>query len=183
MDSLHIMFGERSTTKLAGVFEDRSNAEAMLGQLARLPGFQAGQLRLLGPDDAKASHREVFGRKLEPEQRGIVRTLVRSHVVLGLVGLVVGLILFFWLYGSGQPMIVSSPVVAFIAIVGFATTFGLLLGGLVSLRPDHVRLITTVRRALREKRWAVIVHPTDAAQAERAKSLLQGAGAELLSTL
>lgn len=183
MDSLHLMFGERSTTKLAGVFGSRSNAEAAMQRLAKLPGFQPGQVRLLGPKDARASHREVFGRRLQPEQRGIASTLVRAHVVWGVVGLLIGLALFFWLYSRGQPMVASSPMLAFIAIVGFATTFGLLIGGAVALRPDHVRLISAVRRALREQQWAVVVHPTDAEQAERAKALLQGSANELISTL
>lgn len=183
MDSLHLMFGERSTTKLAGVFKERTSAEAAMGRLAKLPGFQAGQVRLLGPNDARSSHREVFGRKVEPEQRGIARTLVRAHVIWGLIGLVIGLIVFFWLYGSGRPLIVSSPVFAFFVIVGFATVFGLLIGGLFALRPDHVRLISAVRHALREQNWAVIVHPTSSEQAERAKALLQGSANELLTTL
>ena len=183
MDFIHVMFGERSTTKLAGVFKERNSAEAAIGRLAKLPGFQAGQVRLLGPNDAKSSHREMFGRKMEPEQHGIARTLFQAHMVWGLVGFVIGLILFFWLYGSRQPMIASSPALAFIAIVGFATTFGLLFGGFLALRPDHVRLISAVRRALREQNWAVIVHPTNAEQAERAKALLQGSANELLSTM
>lgn len=77
----------------------------------------------------------------------------------------------------------SSPLLAFIAFVGFGITFGLLLGGLIAIRPDHVWLITAVRRALQENRWAVIVHPTDAAQTAAARELLRGSGAEVLKSL
>jgi hypothetical protein len=57
-----------------------------------------------------------------------------------------------------------------------------LLGGLIAIRPDHVWLITSVRRALRENRWAVIVHRTDATQTAAARQLLRDSGAEVLKT-
>ena len=56
-------------------------------------------------------------------------------------------------------MIASSPLLALIALVGFGTTFGLLAGGLLPMRPDHIRLITRVRSALRHDHWAVVAHP------------------------
>jgi|GEM_PF-3395538 len=44
-------------------------------------------------------------------------------------------------------------------ILFFGGLIGLLLGGLLTARPDHVRVITTVRRAIRRGRWAVVIHP------------------------
>ncbi|SFE03316.1 hypothetical protein [Paracidovorax konjaci] len=178
------MFGERSLTKVAGIYTERDQAEAMVGRALRLPGMQRTQVRLLGPQDARASRRDLFGRQLEPEQAGIWRTIVRSHVVTGLAGAVAGVLFHAWLLRGGQPMVASSPLLAFIAIVGFATTFGLLFGGLVSLRPDHIRLISHVRSALRAGHWAVVVHPTDSHQALVSQDLLEGSGAaQVVSTL
>jgi len=34
-----------------------------------------------------------------------------------------------------------------------------LIGGLLTARPDHAWVIATVRRAVRQGRWAVVVHP------------------------
>jgi hypothetical protein len=177
------MFGEKSLTKVVGLFADKSQAEAAAVKVLKAPGMVAGQARVLGPQDASLSHREVFGRTMEPEQRGIFKTLLITHGITGLAGAVLGMVLFTWLYRTGQPMVASSPLLALIAIVGFATTFGLLLGGLMSLRPDHVWLITAVRSALKENRWAVVVHPLDASQTEAAKNLLRESGAELLKSL
>lgn len=128
------------------------------------------------------SHSEFFGRSLEPEQRGIFRTLLKTHAITGLGGMVLGLLLYFWLYSAGQPTITSSPLIAFGAIVGFAIAFGLILGGLLTLRPDHVKLIASVRSALAANRWALVLHPVNPAQVQAAKDLLMASGAETLST-
>ena len=55
-----------------------------------------------------------------------------------------------------------------IAIVGFGCVFGLLLGGLLALRPDHVLLISNLRKALNAGSWAVVVHPVGATQVQAA---------------
>ena len=177
------LFGEKSLTKVVGLFADKNQADAAAAGVLRAPGMVAGQARVLGPQDAKLSRRDLFGRTMEPEQRGIFRTLFLTHGITGLVGGVAGLLLFLWLYRSGQPMVASSPLLAFIAIVGFAITFGLLLGGLIAIRPDHVWLITAVRSALKKNRWAVIVHPTDADQTAAVREILRDSGAEVLKSL
>lgn len=177
------LFGEKSITKVVGLYSDAGDAQAAATKALALPGMVAQQVRLLGPKDARMSRRDLFGRSLEPEQRGIFRTIFQAHAVTGLAGALLGLLLYAWLYRSGQPMLLSSPVQAFIAIVGFATTFGLLLGGLIALRPDHIKLINSVRSALAQNRWALILHPTDAQQTQAAKDLLAASGAQVLSTL
>lgn len=178
------MFGEKSLTKVAGIYTERDQADAMVGRALRLPGMQRTQVRLLGPQDARASRCDLVARSLEPEQAGIFRTLVRSHLVTGIAGAVVGVLFYAWLLRGGQPMVAGSPLLAFVAIVGFATTFGLMAGGLVTLRPDHIRLISQVRSSLRAGYWAVVIHPTDSHQALVSQDLLQGSGAEkVISTL
>ena len=72
---------------------------------------------------------------------------------------------------------------SFIGIVGFAIVFGLLAGGVVSMRPDHGALAVTLREALAAGSWAVVVHPTNAEQADRASVALAGIGGEPLRTL
>lgn len=179
------MFGERSLAKVAGIFGDKPPAEALVGRLLRLPDMRPGQVRLLGPQDARASRRDLVGRKPEPEQSGIFRALLRSHLPAGLAGAVAGLLLYEWLLRSGQPAVAGNPLPAFMAIVGFTTVFGMLLsGGLVSLRPDRVRLISQVRSALRAGHWAVVVHPADSYQAQLATDLLEGSSpGKIVSTL
>ena len=177
------MFGEKSLTKVVGLFANKNEADAAATNVLKAQGMFGGQARVLGPQDAKISHRDLFGRTLEPEQRGIFKTMFFAHSITGLAGALAGLLLFAWFYQGDQPMVVSSPLLAFIAILGFGITFGLLLGGLIAMRPDHVWLITKVRSALTENRWAVIVHPTDAKQTIAVKEILRQSGAEVLRSL
>lgn len=177
------LFGEASLTKVAGLFPDRGQADAAAAALLGTPGLAPGQVRVLGPRDASMGRREIFGRTLEPEQRGISRTLFLTHGIFGLLGALAGGLLFLWFYRSGQPMVAASPSLAFGAIVGFATAFGLMLGGLVAIRPDHVWLIASVRSGLKANKWAVIVHPVDVVQTSAARELLLKGGAEILKTL
>lgn len=177
------LFGERSLTKVAGLFAQKSQAESSVEQVLRSGGLNAAQVRLLGPQDARTARRELFGRAMEPESAGIARTFLQTHLVGGMAGAVAGLALYLWFYRAGHPMIASGPVVAFIAIVGFAATFGLLLGGLLTMRPDHVRLITRVRSALRHNQWAVVAHPINSEQTERVRQVLEKSAAEVVTTL
>lgn len=177
------LFGERSLTKVAGLFAQKSQAESSMEQVLRSGGLNAAQVRLLGPQDAHTARREWLGRAMEPESAGMARTFLQTHLVGGMAGAVAGLALYLWFYRAGHPMIASSPAVAFIAIVGFAVTFGLLLGGLLTMRPDHVRLITRVRSALRHNQWAVVAHPINSEQTERVRQVLEKSAAEVVSTL
>lgn len=177
------LFGERSLTKVAGLFAQKSQAESSMEQVLRSGGLNAAQVRLLGPQDAHTARREWLGRAMEPESAGIARTFLQTHLVGGMAGAVAGLALYLWFYRAGHPMIASSPAVAFIAIVGFAATFGLLLGGLLTMRPDHVRLITRVRSALRHNQYAVVAHPINSEQTERVRQVLEKSAAEVVTTL
>lgn len=177
------LFGERSLTKVAGLFAQKSQAEASAEQVVRAGGLAPAQVRLLGPQDARNARRELLGRAVEPESVGIAKTFVQTHLVGGMAGAVAGLGLYLWFLRAGHPMIASSPVVAFIAIVGFATTFGLLAAGLLTLRPDHIRLITRVRSALRHDQWAVVAHPTSPEQTQRVRQVLEKNATEVVATL
>lgn len=177
------MFGEQSVTKVVGLYNNQKDAQAAADKAQSLAGMASSQVRLLSPDDAKVSHRDFFGRSLEPEQRGIFKTIFKTHAITGLAGAVIGLLLFAWFYNSGEPMVTSSPLLAFLATVGFSTTFGLLLGGLLTMRPDHIKLITSVRSALANDHWALVLHPVNEAQIQAAKDLLTASGAKTLSTL
>jgi len=76
------LFGERSLTLVAATFPNRAAAvDAATTLQAELP--QTG-VDLIHPHDVN------LARKLEPESQGIWRTASRSHLMLGLAGLVLG---------------------------------------------------------------------------------------------
>jgi hypothetical protein len=81
--------------------------------------------------------------------------------------------LYLIMLAHGSDLVRDSMLMAWLAMAGFGGTFGLLIGGLLSMRPDHGVLITLVRRGLESGQWAVIAHPFNAEQTHRAVDLLQ----------
>lgn len=169
--------GERSNSKVAAVFPNEATARAAAARVHSTLQLSDAQVQVITPAD----HRP--GRKLEPESHGIVRTIIRAHVRLGLLGAVAGGVAFGVLWAMGLPMIVNSAALAAAVMVAFGAVAGLMLGGLVSLRPDHDLYINKVHDALGEGRSAVVVHAFSRAQNAQAEDLLKGASGEVVSTL
>lgn len=168
-----LIFGERSLTKVAGIYATALSAEDARARLLRSGKWADGQVVLLTPADGKMSRRAIMARKMEPESRGIFRTILRAHLFTALVGFAVGVGAWWLLWQTGNQLIGSSPRLSFLALAFFGTVFGLMVGGLISLRPDHARVITIVRSALRSGQWAAVAHPLDAQQADDAVQMLR----------
>ena len=100
----------------------------------------------------------------QPEQRGIWLTIIRAHLTLGALGLLAGAALFAALWTTGNPAVRATPGMGLVALAGFGLTFGLIIGGLLSLRSDQGRLI---RRGLKRGHWVVVAHPADSAQIQQ----------------
>lgn len=163
------LFGERSTTKIVAVFDSEENAFSTIERLKERVRLMGNQLALVHP------HEKEYDKKIEPETRGIARTAVRAHLILGGVGFIVGVLVWAALYGLGWPTIHSSPGMAAIAIIFFTTIGGLLLGGLVTARPDHDLVIQRVRTAVENGKWSLVVHPRNPRQCTEAEVLLNEA--------
>lgn len=178
-----VIFGERSLTKVAGLFMNRSGAEDAVREVKRAAGLDDAQVTLVGPPDGAAPGSSAFSRKLEPEQAGIWRTLVRAHVVSGIAGAAAGILLYLGFIAAGNPSVASTPGMSFMVFVFFGGLFGLLVGGLLTARPDHILVIASVRRAIRKGRWAVVIHPVTQAQIDRAMSELRGRSYRVVRSL
>ena len=59
----------------------------------------------------------------------------------------------------------------------------LLAGGVLSIRPDHGRVIALVRQYLRQGRWAVVAHPDTPEQVAQAERTLQEGSERVVRTL
>lgn len=166
---VHSIFGERSLTLVAATFDDQRGAESAADEL-RQQIDRIGTVAVVSPDDTQ------LARKMEPEQAGIWRTLLRSHLIIGVGGALVGLLLALGLVLAPWPAAASSP--GFTAL--FAATVGGFLGmmaaGLVTLRPDHGAVIRSMRAKLKVGQWGVVARPKDEASAERAYVALDNAG-------
>jgi len=169
------LFGERSLTLVAATFSTRAEAvDAATTLQSELP--QAG-VALIHPHDVN------LARKLEPESQGIWRTAGRSHLVLGLAGLVFGAVVAATLVSSGWPAAVQSPMLATLFLSNLGLFAGLMVAGLLTLRPDRSRVFTLIRERIVSGHWAVVAHPTSASQSERALASLQKAGGVAVRSL
>ncbi len=177
------IFGERSLTKVAGVFMNRDRAQDAAQHVKQAAVLADGQLFLVGPPDGIAPDSRAFSSKLEPEQAGIWRTLVRAHLIAGTAGVVLGVLLYLGFVVAGSAAVTSTPAMGLVVFVFFGGVSGLLLGGLLTLRPDHYRVISTVRRAIRKGRWAVVIHPVTQAQIDQALSELRSRSDQVVRSL
>src|SRR5690606_28295086 len=168
---------EVSNHKLAAVFPDARAARAAADALCRDTGLAKAQVKVVTPGSADVAIR------LEPEGGGIWRTILRAHLRLGLAGAALALVAFALLYLSGVPFVAQSPVAAALALLFFGTVAGLLLGGLVSLRPDHDRYVHATRDAMQVGRSTVVVHALSAEQNAHAADFLRARGGEVTRTL
>ncbi|MBJ6979359.1 hypothetical protein [Luteimonas sp. MC1895] len=169
--------GEVSNSKLAAVFDSAAAARDAASALLSEAGLQPQQVKVIAPDEPDANI------KLEPEGKGIWRTILVAHVKLGILGAILGAIAFGIMMWAGLPFVTRSPVAAGLATVFFATIGGLLLGGLVSIRPDHDRYVHATHEAMEARRTTVVVHALSRDEQQRAKDLLAGRGGEVTATL
>ncbi|MGO1541878.1 MAG: hypothetical protein ACTH0Y_09835 [Luteimonas sp.] len=173
MSTLSALTGETSNSKVAATFDSERRARRIAQGLRRALGLKHSQVQVITP---RVRHPD---RKLEPETRGIVRTIVIAHLKLGAAGVVAGALL----YALGVDLVTSSPGFAVALMMGYGGVFGLMAGGLVSLRPDHDPYIHKVHDALDEGRSAVVVHAFDADQRDAAKRALDAEGGDTIRTL
>ena len=171
------LFGEKATTKLAGFFDTEQELESVSADIRRKAGLQNTQLWVVRPHDSDYHH------KLEPETQGVARTAIRAHLWLGLAGLIAGVALWLVLYYAGISAIVSSPGYSAAAIVAFATVAGLLLGGLVTSRPDHQVVVRGVEAATKAGRWTLVMHPRSEGQCRTVEDVLNAAKVDSVRTI
>jgi hypothetical protein len=175
-NAMSLLFGERSLSKVAGIFEQGQEARIVAEEILHDGSLTNEQVQVLVPDDPATSH------KLEPEEAGIVHTLIRSHIALGSAGLMIGLLFGALLVAFGVPFAESSPYYTILITAGFGAVFGMMFGGLVSLRPDHDPLIAKVETETHAGHWAVVVHPLNHEQEMRARDVITHAHGKLVHT-
>lgn len=169
--------GESSSHKLAAIFASEPAAREAAVKVVDAVGLDNDQVEVVNPGDDEP------GRKLEPESRGIWHTLIRAHLWLGLAGAAIGAILYFLLWAAGVAAVVDNTAwAAGMLILGFFVG-GLLLGGLVTARPDHVPYIRAAASALRDGKSVVVVHARDLEQLRQAKAELEKHHADVIPTL
>lgn len=171
------VFGERYLSKAGGVFDSEDEAREVARKIGDQTSVTVEQVEVVDPHDPEVD------RKLEPESTGIAYTLVKSHVTLGILGILAGLGLGLLLVFFGGRIFATSPYYTTIVAAGLGAMGGLILGGLVSIRPDHDPLLLEVQRAAKEGRWAVVVHVRDEDEKHAVEAVLKEHAKEIKETL
>jgi len=169
--------GEVSNSKLAAVFDSEAVARAAVDAVVSGAGLQPAQVKLVTPGEP---HPNI---KLQPEGRGIWRTIVIAHLRFGIAGLAVGALAWAVLMWLGVTLIASSALISGVVFVFFGGVAGLMLGGLVALRPDQDGYVLATQDAIADRRSTVVVHALSGEEADRAAAVLSGLGAEVTRTL
>jgi hypothetical protein len=123
------------------------------------------QISTVSPEDID------FEYKLEPDSKGIGQTVLRSHLILGFACSVVGLIIAGVLMTIGPAFATSSPVMMLSAAAILGAFIGLLIAGVISIRPDHEQPINSARHATHYQ-WSVVVQTKAHHQIEKAKKIM-----------
>jgi len=166
MSEHSVLLGENFPHKVSAEYNSKQAADRAVQLLVDKTILPRNQILIVQPHDPN------MALKTEPEVKGIARTFAKSHVVLGIGGLVFGLLLAAVLVAIGPDLTSSSPMFTFIAL-GFLFTFlGLLLAGFISMRPDHDFLIGKTRAAANAGQWTVIAHCADYEQQSQVKDTL-----------
>ena len=174
--STNAISGEQSNTKFLAVFDTEAELEQCRIALEQV-GYDPNQLATIAP------HERRYSRKLEPESQGVFRTAIKAHTLFGLIGFALGFALWGGLYISGLPLIASSPIVSLIPFLFVLTSAGLLLGGFMTLRPDHLLVIQGVKSAKRAGRWSLVVHSRNATQTVQVEQWFDTAGVPVVHSL
>ncbi|MDT8386572.1 MAG: hypothetical protein RQ736_03610 [Thiogranum sp.] len=171
------IFGEKYLSRVAAEFATGEQAREAADRLVRQSGLSSTQVRIVKPNDPAVE------KKLEPETRGVARTLVLAHVVLGIAGFLLGLLIASILVTTDIRAFTSNPLYTYGVLAGFGTIGGLLLGGFFTLRPDHDVVTAWVQDAARSGQWFVVVHARDHDEEQRARDVLKDMSDNVVGTL
>jgi hypothetical protein len=158
-------------------FGSKGDAQSAAAAVRAEGGVDPAGLCVIEPGDPQ------IDRKLEPEGRRIFGTLLRAHLMLGVVGLVLGFVVALVLIAYEVRPFALSPIASISVMTGFGAIGGLLLGGLFTLRPDHDPLIHRAKSATESGRWFVVVHTCEPEQRRRAERILSRFSENTLRTI
>jgi hypothetical protein len=169
--------GENSNHKVAAVFDDADDAfDAHRELLDRMP-LEREQIDIIAPEEKR------IGRRLLPDSAGIWHTVIRSHLVLGLAGMLAGIVLFFGLLAADVQFIQANPFFGAYALVHVSFLLSLLVAGALALRPDQLPWIWTARTAWRAGRHVLVAHARSTDEMNDIRAFIPGSRSGVAQTL
>lgn len=139
-------------TQIAAVFASETEARQAADAVTQGSDVKSAQITLVNPMDNQ------FNQKLEGASAPIGRSMWHSHLVLGAVGLLIGLVIAYLLVQWGPALTQSNPMFTYIALISPGLFIGLFVAGLIGLRPDRTRIVDAVKQAVRNNHYAIVIN-------------------------
>lgn len=138
--------------QVAAVFSSKEKVREVLEIVQNRTSVEPSQIEVIEAGDPKLSE------KLERNSESIGKSMWSSHLLLGSLGLVAGLIAAFLLTQFGPALTQQNPLFTYIALISPGLFIGLFVAGLIGLRPDRNEVIQTVRHAVRYGKVALVIN-------------------------
>ena len=153
--------------QVAAVFPSKRKVQEVLEIVQEETSVEASQIEIIEAGDPNMSE------KLERNSASIGKSMWSSHLLLGSVGLVVGLVTAFLLTLFGPALTQQNPLFTYIAMISPGIFIGLFIAGLIGLRPDRNQVIQTVRHAVRFGKVALVINLEKSQSSSKVSQLLR----------
>lgn len=175
--------GGKVCNKVVAVFADTATASAAATSLRTALHLGHGQVRVIRPRFPLPGRRLDSGMAdVRPGTRSRVkRAALRPQFAMALAGALAGAAVFMLLRATGVTLIVTSVLVALVALVLYGALSGLLIGRLLGLRADRGSHASAVLDELRKGHAAVVVHAHSSNERDRADAMLASRGGRMMA--
>lgn len=153
--------------QVAAVFPSKQKVQEVLEIVKDNTSVEASQVEIIEAGDPKMSE------KLERNSASIGKSMWSSHLLLGSIGVVLGLITAFLLTQFGPALTQQNPLFTYIALISPGLFIGLFIAGLIGLRPDRNEVIQTVRHAVRYGKVALVINLKKSQSSSKVSQLLK----------
>ena len=153
--------------QVAAVFPSKIKVQEVLEIVQEETSVEASQIEIIEAGDPNMSE------KLERNSASIGKSMWSSHLLLGSVGLVVGLVTAFLLTLFGPALTQQNPLFTYVALISPGIFIGLFIAGLIGLRPDRNQVIQTVRHAVRFGKVALVINLEKSQSSSKVSQLLK----------
>ena len=168
---------EKHPSKVGALFWTLRDARRIVDKIQHDPATESVEVTVLHPTDTDVDS------KLQPDSQGVKRTLFRTHRNFSLIGIGAGLGIFCLALLLDAREVTASPLLAATVLTFAGAICGLILAGLISLRPDHDKLLRLSSRARKSGCWMVVAHTGDPAQSVRAREHMRTRAVKTVATL
>lgn len=161
--------------KVSATYSSESSAEHAVQAVINSTGLSSSDVSIVPPYD---SH---FDEKLESDDKKVGFFMLKAHMAFALAGVVIGAFIAILLAFYGPVYTQTSPVLTVVALSILGFFIGLMIAGLVSLRPDQDSVVNQTREATQEGNWVVVVNSPSHDKTEQVYDVL-GETADSVST-